>query len=316
MTPDPAPLAPWFPDTAIAPPPDPDLVPDGFVVEGDDGTRLHFLDWGGPADADPVLLVPGLLQPAWTWAPVARRLAGSRRVVVPDLRGHGLSDAPPGGYEVDSLAADLLAVAEGSGLLDRGRTVVLAGLGHGGAVAGALGVRLGERCARLVLVDGGWERAEVVTGLDVEEFLRGLDEPPEVLRSMAAYVADRRAFDPATWGEDQERAARDAVVETAAGRLVRAVRPHVVAAMVRAMFGWDPAAVLPGVRAPIVALVALGAGERGADAVRLDELRRTGLSITTAGRAPVQVAGFQGIGHNLPRYRSADVAAAILAPAD
>ena len=91
-----------------------------------------------------------------------------------------------------------------------------------------------------MLVDGGWERVEETTGLDVDEFLRGLDEPPEVLRSMDACLADRRGFDPATWDADQERAARDAVVETAAGHVLRAVRPHVVEAVVRTMFALRP----------------------------------------------------------------------------
>ena len=56
--------------------------------------------------------------------------------------------------------------------------------------------------------------------MDVDEFLRGLDEPPEVMRSMAAFLADRAAFDPATWDADQERAARATVVETHAGKVV------------------------------------------------------------------------------------------------
>ena len=62
--------------------------------------------------------------------------------------------------------------------------------------------------------------------MDVEEFLRGLDEPPEVMRSMAAFLADRAGFDPATWDADQERAARATVVETHAGKVVPATRPH------------------------------------------------------------------------------------------
>ena len=125
-----------------------------------------------------------------------------------------------------------------------------------------------------MLVDGGWERLEITTGLDVDEFLRGLDEPPEVLRSMAAYLGDRRGFDPATWDDDQERAARDAVVETAAGHVVRAVRPHVVEALVRAMFAYDPAEVLATVACPVFALVALGAGDPAAVGLRLTELRQ------------------------------------------
>ena len=317
------PLEPSFPDVAIATRPDPGLEPEGFVVLSDDGVRLHFLDWGGPdrtgtaggagSAAGGVLLIPGLLQPAWSWAPVARRLAAVRRTVVADLRGHGLSDAPMDGYDPETLAADAVAVAEGSGLLEAG-PLVLAGHGFGAIAAAAAAARMGSGCAGLVLVDGGWERLETITGMDVDEFLRGLDEPPAVLRSMGAYLGDRRDFDPSTWDADQERAARDAVVETAAGRVVRAVRPHVVEAVVRTMFAYDPAAVLAMVRDPVFALVALGAGDSAATDLRLTELRRTAEARVAAGSSAVRVAGFPGIGHNLMRYRPADVTAAILAP--
>ncbi len=311
---EPAPaLEPWTPDASTAPAPDPTLEPEGFIVVADDDVRLHFLDWGGPddgpGDGPGVLLLPGLLQPAWTWAPVARRLASVRRTVVADLRGQGLSDAPLEGYDLHSLAADAIAVAEGSGALAGGR-VTLAGHGFGAIVATVAAAAMGERCSGLVLVDGGWERVEVTTDVDVDEFLRGLDEPPEVLRTMTAYLADRRDFDPATWDADQERAARDAVVETAAGHVVRAVRPHVVEAIVRSMFEWDPAREPAVVTAPITALVALGAGDA---AVRLAELRGTALARVAAGGSPIRVTGFASTAHNLMRYRPAEVAATILA---
>ena len=161
----------------------------------------------------------------------------------------------------------------------------------------------------MVLVDGGWERLEATTDLDVDEFLRGLDEPPEVLRSMDAWLGDRRGFDPSTWDADQDRAARDGVVETAAGHVVRAVRPHVVEAIVRTMFAYDPAPVLAAVEAPVTALIALGSGDNGA---RLAELRRCGEARVAAGRAPIRLAGYPGAAHNLMRYRPAEVAAAIL----
>ncbi len=302
-----SPLLPLDLDPSSAPDADPAAVPDGFVVLDATGVRIHFHDWGGPATAVAVLLLPGLAQPAWSWAPVTRRLAGARRTIVADLRGQGLSDAPAEGYQLDSLAADAIAAAEGAGLLD---PVVIAGHGFGAIVAAAAAATLGDRCAGLVLVDGGWERLEVTTGIDVAEFLRGLDEPPEVLRSMDAYLGDRRGYDPRSWDADQERAARDAVVETAAGHVVRAVRPFVMEALVRTMFDYDPVVLLPAVTAPVTALVALGAGN--ADA-RLAELRRTADARVAAGRPPIRVAGFARDAHNLMRYRPAEVAAAIIA---
>ena len=255
-----------------------------------------------------MLLVPGLLQPASSWAPVARRLARARRTVVADLRGQGLSDSPMTGYDLGTLASDAVAVAEGSGLLAGGR-IVVAGHGFGGIVALVAAAALGERCAGVVLVDGGWERLDVTTDVDVDEFLRGLDEPPEVLRSFDAYLADRRGYDPSTWDADQERAARDGVVETAAGHVVRAVRPHVVEALVHTMFGWDPAA---GVAASPRRWARWWRSAPATPDARLAELRRTADARAAAGLGPIRVTGFPGVAHNLMRYRPADVTAAIL----
>lgn len=304
-----APVRPVEVDLVLAPPPDLALEPEGFLAGGEGEARLHFLDWGGPAGDPGVLLVPGILSPAWSWAPVARRLARVRRTCVMDLRGQGLSDAPPDGYDLDTLAGDAAAVAEVSGIGGAGGRVVLAGHGFGACVAAAAAATLGERCAGLVLVDGGIERLGVTADLDAEELLRSLEEPPEVLRSMDAWLGDRRGFDEATWDADQERAARDAVVETAAGRVVRAVRPFVLSALVPAMLAYDPALVLAAVRAPVTALVALAAGDPGP---RLAELRRAAAARVAAGREPVGAVGLAGAAHNLPRYRPTEVTAAIL----
>jgi len=274
-----------------------EFEPAGYVVLVEPGDRIHFFDWAGEGRPG-ILLVHGLAGSAWAWASVARRLRSARQTIAMDLRGHGLSDAPTslGAYDLAILASDLVAVAEGSAALagDDMDGVVLAGHGFGAIVAAAAAVELGERCRRLVLVDGGLEDLPSTTGMDVEEFLRGLDEPPEVMRSMTAYLADRRAWDPASWDADQERAARAAVVETPAGRLVGATRPHALEACVRTMFAYDPGAILPAVRSPIVAV-----RQSGAPSPVIAGVDLTAVDLT----AP---------GHNLLRYRPAEVTAAIL----
>jgi pimeloyl-ACP methyl ester carboxylesterase len=313
-----------LPLTAV-PEPDASLEPEGFMVVVEPGDRIHFLDWGVRATdrgATGVLAVHGLSQTAWAWAPVARRIAGSgatsRHVVTMDLRGHGLSDAPTddGAYDLAVMGVDVEAVAEGAGLsspaADADHRVVLAGHGFGAIVAATAAARLGERCAGLVLADGGWEVLEDVTGVDADEFLRGLDEPPEVMRSMRAFLADRRGFDPASWDEDQQLAARASVVETHAGRVVPSTRPHALEACVRAMFTYDPVATLAAVTAPVVALVAAG-GEMES---RQAALEQASAARVAASHGPIAVVRFDGHGHNLMRYRPREVAAAILSLAD
>jgi pimeloyl-ACP methyl ester carboxylesterase len=300
--------------TVAVPPPDAAAEPAGFVVMVGPGDRIHFLDWGGdPATVvlPGVLLVHGLSQTAWAWTPVARRLCAVVKTVAMDLRGHGLSDAPTGDddYQPAVLADDVVAAAEGSGALAPGGRVVLAGHGFGAIVAAWAADRLGDRCAGLVLVDGGWESLEASTGLELDEFVRGLDEPPEVMRSMAAFLADRKAFDPATWDLDQRRAAEATVVETHAGRVVPATRPHALNASVRTMFGYDPLEILPRIMAPIVGLLAAD-DDDGPRSAALDAASRARVH---AGRSPIERASFGADGHNLMRYRPREVTAAILA---
>lgn len=319
---DPAALA------AAAPPSDRSAEPEGFVVELAPGERIHFLDWGGPAPGGPgdeavppvpgVLLAHGLGGTAWAWTAVARRLRRVARTVAADLRGHGLSDAPTSGYDADTLAADLVAVAEGAGLVaipgldpESGgapRRVVLAGHGYGAIVAAWTALALGDRCAGLVLVDGGWQDLAAETGLRPDEWLRDLAEPPEVLGSMAAYLADRREWDPGSWDADEERAARATVVEVPAGKVIPAIRPHAMERSVEAIFAYRPADVLPLLGVPIAAVMAADDEGRAKSAA----LAAVAAARRAAGRSPIDVLRFPGDGHNLPRYRPAELAGLIL----
>jgi pimeloyl-ACP methyl ester carboxylesterase len=262
--------------------------------------------------------IHGIGGTAWLWTPIARRLAGPRgrdHLVAMDLRGHGLSDAPTedGAYDLGRQAGDVVAVAEGAGILrgDADR-VVLAGHGFGAIAAACAGAELGERCAGVVLVDGGWEDLEAATAMEADEFLRGIDEPPEVMRSLAAFLRDRRGFDPATWDADQEQAARSTVVETHAGRVVPSARPHATEATVRAMFEYAPLAVLPRIEAPVTALMATD-DDTGS---RARALADASAARQEAGHRPIATVAFDGVGHNLMRYRPREVVAAILSIAE
>src|SRR5699024_4099975 len=150
---------------------------------------------------------------------------------------------------------------------------------------------------------GGWEALEDATGLDVDEVLRGLDEPPEVLRSMTAFLADRREFDAATWDADQEQAARSTVVETHAGRVVASARPHATEATVRAMSAYEPQDVIPAIVAPATALVASDDETRS----RSRALAAVSAAREATGGAPIRVIAFGHDGHNLMRYRPREV---------
>ncbi|MFO1541383.1 MAG: alpha/beta fold hydrolase [Chloroflexota bacterium] len=302
-------------------PPDHARMPDTLVVRVDTGDEIAWLDWGPPArdDLPALLLVHGVAQTGWTWAPVARRLAHRMRVLAPDLRGHGVSGGPRTGYDPASLGWDVLTVASacGYGSAVGGPPVVLAGHGAGAIVAAAAAGLAPSSVAGLVLVDGGWEGLADATGMSSAQYVAALEEPPEVLRSLDAFLADRRAFDPASWDADQERAARAQVVEKHAGHVRPATRSWALRAIAEGLFPWEPTDALPALDLPLCVLVA------GSGSPDDDTERERGLALaevlarrTAAGMPAAHVVRYPGAGHNLMRYRPGPMAAELLAFAE
>lgn len=111
--------------------------------------EVEYQDWGG--GERPFVLVHGFTGSRDDWREVAPVLARTRRVVTPDLRGHGgttnlgRADA----YSFDLLAQDLVGFLDAMGI-ERGDL-----LGHsmGGSVAMRAALSAPERVASLVLMD-------------------------------------------------------------------------------------------------------------------------------------------------------------------
>jgi pimeloyl-ACP methyl ester carboxylesterase len=70
---------------------------------------MHVAEAGS---GDPLVMVHGWPQHWFIWRRLIPELAGTYRVICPDLRGFGWSDAPPGRYEKETLAGDLLALLD------------------------------------------------------------------------------------------------------------------------------------------------------------------------------------------------------------
>src|SRR4051794_4275349 len=108
--------------------------------------NLHVAEAG---EGPPLLLVHGWPQHWWIWRHLIPRLAARYRVLAPDLRGMGWSDAPPGDYAKTTFAADLLALLDAEGIE---RTRIIA---HdwGGYAAFLLALDHPERVERMVALE-------------------------------------------------------------------------------------------------------------------------------------------------------------------
>jgi pimeloyl-ACP methyl ester carboxylesterase len=110
------------------------------------GVSLHVAEAGsGP----PLLLLHGWPQHWWCWRLLIEDLARDHRVLAPDLRGFGWSEAPPGSYAKATFAADMLALLDLEGI-ERVRVI-----GHdwGGYTAFLLALAHPTRVERLVALD-------------------------------------------------------------------------------------------------------------------------------------------------------------------
>ncbi|MFE4974522.1 alpha/beta fold hydrolase [Kitasatospora sp. NPDC056651] len=71
--------------------------------------RLHVAEFG---QGEPVLLLHGFPQHWWAWRRLAPLLADRYRLICPDLRGFGWSEAPAHGYDTATRVRDVLALLD------------------------------------------------------------------------------------------------------------------------------------------------------------------------------------------------------------
>ena len=111
-----------------------------------EGAKIHVRVGGkGPA----VVLLHGFGDTGDMWAPLAADLAKDHTVVVPDLRGLGLSSIPESGYDKKTQAADVRGVLAKLGI----EHAVVVGHDIGTMVAFAYAARYPQLTDRLVVMD-------------------------------------------------------------------------------------------------------------------------------------------------------------------
>ncbi|GHO96447.1 dehalogenase [Reticulibacter mediterranei] len=82
------------------------LLPEGFT-EGfamTNGIRMHYVSGG---KGQPLVLLHGFPETWYTWHKVLPDLAKHYRVIAPDMRGAGQTDAPQTGYDKATMARDI-----------------------------------------------------------------------------------------------------------------------------------------------------------------------------------------------------------------
>jgi pimeloyl-ACP methyl ester carboxylesterase len=110
------------------------------------GLRVNLAEAG---EGELVLLLHGWPQNNRMWGGLIPRLAPHYRLLVPDLRGFGGTQAPGWGYDAETFARDQVALLDALGI-ERARVI-----GHdwGGWTAMLLGLDSPERVERMIVVN-------------------------------------------------------------------------------------------------------------------------------------------------------------------
>ena len=175
----------------------------------------------GLGGAGPVVLLHGFPLNGAMWDELVPALADRYHVVVPDLRGHGATEAPDGPYEIADHAADVVALLDRLGV----EWAAVVGLSMGGYIAIQLLARAPERIRAVVLAD-------TMGRGDGDERRQARAAQAEVIRSDGldafANLVLPRMFAPSVFSE------RPALVERFR-RTITGQRPHAVIAALQGL---------------------------------------------------------------------------------
>jgi pimeloyl-ACP methyl ester carboxylesterase len=166
------------------------------------GATIHVRMGGhGPA----VVLLHGYGETGDMWAPLAIRLAADHTVIVPDLRGMGLSSHPVGGYDKKTQGGDVAGVLAALGV----GKVALGTHDIGNMVGFAFAEEHPDRVTKLVLTDapvpgvGPWD--EILKSPLLWHFHFGGPDMERLVKGRERIYLDRFwnefSADPRKWDE-------------------------------------------------------------------------------------------------------------------
>lgn len=185
-----------------------------------DGVRLHYLEVGTGEPA--VVLLHAFPLHAEQWGPQLACLSSNHRVIAPDLKGFGRSDAPPDrhAYTMESYASEVATLLEQLGVT----RAVVGGLSMGGYVTFEFLRRYRDMAVGVVLAD-----------------TRALADSREVL--------ERRSSQQAQVERGETSALIDALLEGLLSSSTKHSRPELVAYVRSLMAATPPAGIIGALEA-------------------------------------------------------------------
>jgi len=202
------------------------------------GINLHYLDWGGNGDV--LLFLAGLGCNAHIFDHLAPRFADKFQVLALTRRGHGESDHPETGYDVDMLTEDIRQFLDALGV----EKVILAGHSMANIELSHFNALHPERVLKLIFLDAAYNRASATYKDMVENSPWKRIQPPGLdadYYSTAEYFAAMKRAYPSfalIWTEAMQEQSLHEITKTPEGKIVDRMSEAINKALADTMTGY------------------------------------------------------------------------------
>jgi pimeloyl-ACP methyl ester carboxylesterase len=210
----------------------------GFVDS--DGVRLHYLDWGGEGPA--LVFLAGHGCNAHIFDRLAPRFLPGFHPLALTRRGHGESDYPETGYDIDTLTGDIRCFLDSLGI----ERAVLVGHSLAGIELSHFAAAYPERVLKLVYLDAAYYRqTEEFKAVQAKNPLRSIQIPGEqddydTPEALAAHIRFAYPSFEAIWSELMDEHHQHEVTLNPQGRAVWKGTDEINAAINQTAFSYEP----------------------------------------------------------------------------
>lgn len=204
------------------------------------GICLHYLDWGGEGDV--LLFLAGMGCNAHIFDNLAPRFTDKFHVMALTRRGHGESEHPETGYDIDTLTEDIRQFLDGLGI----RKVIMAGHSMASIELSHFAALHPEKVIKLIFLDAAYDRSSETSknlreknpwkniqppGLDVDYFI---DEE--------YFAATRRAYPSFApiWNEAMAEQSLHEITKTPEGKIIDRMTGEVSKAITNTLTSYVP----------------------------------------------------------------------------
>lgn len=222
------------------------------------GIRLHYLDWGGNGGA--ILFLAGMGCNAHIFDSLAPRFADKFHVLALTRRGHGESDHPETGYDVETLTEDIRQFLERLGI----KKVILAGHSMAHVELSHFGALHPDKVLKLIYLDAAYDRNSPAYKEMMAKNPLVRIQPPgsnDVHYSAEEYHAAMRRDHPAlaaVWSHAMEEQAQHEIMKTPDGKVADKMTDGIGNALQETMTSYVPED--SKIKAPVLSFYAISNG--------------------------------------------------------